>query len=165
MSLVVEDGSVVENANSYASVLDARLYATARGASLPASDAEVESLLIQAMDYIESKRDVFQGYKATPNQSLQWPRTNVVLDHEHFPDDEIPPELVWAQAQLAIDAMTTPLFTTSPNRRAVIKERVDVIETSYAAPQTSGVDTPAFRKAEAWLKPLYISPSFRTQRI
>lgn len=165
MSLVVEDGSVVEDANSYASVLDARLYATARGVALPDDDSAVEALLIQAMDYVESKRDKFQGYKASPSQKLQWPRTNVILDREPFPDDEIPSELVWAQAQLAIDAMTTPLFTTSPNSRSVIKERVDVIETAYAAPQTSGAESPSFRKAESWLRPLYTATSFGTYRI
>ena len=80
MTLIVEDGSIVENANSYVSVDDARTFASLRGVTLPASDAEVEVLLIKATDFIEAQRLRFQGSKVNQDQALQWPRTGVYVD-------------------------------------------------------------------------------------
>lgn len=155
VALIIEDGTGVANADSYITLVEARAYAAKRGLSLPASpagDAELEQLLIKAMDYIEAKRDEFQGTKTESDQSLQWPRSGVTIDGFEIDDDFIPKALKDAQAQLAVDGQTTDLMPAGTGRE-VIKEKVDVIEVQYAE-QGSGSVQPVFTKAEALLAPL-----------
>ncbi|WBF76993.1 hypothetical protein PSV3_00292 [Septimatrevirus PSV34] len=50
ITIVVEDGSGVTNANSYVSVADARIYASNRGVELPLDDDELAAMLIRSTD-------------------------------------------------------------------------------------------------------------------
>lgn len=84
MTLIVEDGSNVANANSYLSLTDIRAYATSRGITLPV-DALLEPMVFKSMDYIESVGSNFQGtprYTAPDYtaQSLQWPRAAILYE-------------------------------------------------------------------------------------
>lgn len=131
MALLIEDGSGVENAASYATVSEARLYASARGITLSVVDADVEVLLTKALDYVESFRDRFKGDKLNGTGYLQWPRLNVDLDGFAVESDEIPLELVNAQIQAAIEYLTVdPLGTVST--AAVRREKVGPLEVEYA---------------------------------
>ncbi|HEY6021819.1 MAG TPA: DnaT-like ssDNA-binding protein [Candidatus Paceibacterota bacterium] len=130
MALTVEDGTGVAGANSYVSLADARAYALARGATLPAVDASLEALLIRGMDYLESKRDIYTGTK-TYTDKLQWPRTDAVIDDLDVAIDFIPEELKSAQCQLAIELQTyDPLGSTSGQIPKM--EKVGDIEVQYA---------------------------------
>lgn len=152
MALVIEDGSGVAGANSYIDVTAARAYASARGLSLPATDADVEVLLIKAMDFIEAFRTEFQGLKTDTAQALQWPRTGATLDGYEVASDTIPTVLASAQAQLAADANLQELMPTRTGRE-VVMEKVDVISVQYAESGDTNPQ-PIFTKAEALLKPL-----------
>lgn len=153
MALIIENGSLVENATSYASIDAARAFAEARAATLPVDDPDLETLLIQAMDVLESLRDSFKGSKVDPaTQALQWPRMDVVIDGYDLPITSIPKELIAAQCQLAIEANLTDLMPTGDGRD-VIREKVDVLETEYA-PGSGGVAQPYFPKVQAFLAPL-----------
>ena len=55
MALIIEDGTVVAGANSFATDAELQAYAAVRQVSLPAAQAEREALLITAIDYIVSK--------------------------------------------------------------------------------------------------------------
>ena len=90
MTIIVEDGTIVDNANSYVSELDLIAYALVRGVIIASEDAE--ELLIKSMDYVESLG--FKGIKIRQDQSLQWPRASVVIDSYLTGTDEIPDELV-----------------------------------------------------------------------
>jgi len=74
VELTVEDGSIVTGANSYVSLAAARSYAAARGATVPAADADLEVMIIKAMDYLESHRDQFLGDSVERDQPLSFPR-------------------------------------------------------------------------------------------
>jgi len=160
MALIVEDGTNVPNANSYADVTYIRAFAEARGVELPAADSAVEVMATNAMDYIEALRNKFQGSKtySDPAQALQWPRSGVLIDCTSFPDDEIPVELKKAQAQLVVEQMEMPDLSPSTDGYAVAKEKVDVIEVEYASGRLSGsataVATPSYPKVDAYLDPL-----------
>lgn len=158
MALIIEDGSGVVGANSYVDAAYASSYASSRGENLPTDPAEVEKLLIQAMDYIEAFRNQFQGSKTDPTQELQWPRINVVIDDQDFPSDAIPKELRLAQSQLAIDSYAIGGLTPTTDSYAIAKEKIDVIEVEYATGgRLSGSSPPAqptFPKADAFLEPL-----------
>lgn len=156
MAITVEDGTIVAGANSYASVADLRDYADDRGISLPSSDSACEILLIKAADYVESKRDKYQGIKAESDQPMQWPRDGAYVDGFEVSASEIPRELKYAQMQLACDAHTTDIM---PNRLvatqgAVTRQKVGDLEVAYANP-TNPLSVPAFAKADALLAPLY----------
>ncbi len=142
MTLTVETGAIVTNANSYVSTTDFTAYATARGVTLTSG---AETLLVQAMDYIESLSYI--GMKSTATQPLQWPRTNVYIDGYLFADDDIPQELINAQMQvaMAIDVGNGPLVTVA---RSTKRERVGELEVEYMAGASS---TPIVRSINAML--------------
>ena len=78
MAIVVENGSVVSGANSYISLADFKLYAAARGITLPA-DATVEAYLVKSTDYLESNRNRFVGTLTDRDQALSWPDRKSVV--------------------------------------------------------------------------------------
>lgn len=165
MPLVIENGSLVANANSYVSVADARAYAEARASTLPEENADVEAALFVAMDYLESLRAEFQGYKVSPGvQALQWPRTGVQIDGWDFPIDAIPNELKFAQIQLAIESASGTDLMPTGDGREVIRKKVDVLETEWA-PGSGGAAQPVFIKVRAFLAPLLQSGGWGRMKV
>lgn len=158
MALIIEDGTGVVGANSYIDAATARAYADARGLTLPAADAEVERLLVKAMDFIESFRGEFQGIKTSVDQALQWPRRGALLDGYPIDEDAIPTVLASAQAQLAADANLQDLMPIGTGKE-VVMEKVDVVQVQYAETGDANPQ-PIFTKAEALLKPLLKSGLF-----
>lgn len=125
--IVVEDGSIVENANSYVSVATFEAYAAARGITLT---GDSEQLLIQAMDYIEGLN--YQGRKVSADQPLQWPRSGVIIDGYYVDSDVIPQELKNGEMQtaIAIDMGQSPLASITQN---AIRKKVGSIEIEYSS--------------------------------
>lgn len=155
MSLTIEDGSGVADANSFVTVAEATAYAEARGLSLPATDAEKEQLLIKAADYLLSVEDRFKGERVAADQALSWPRKDVYLygSLEPLPDNQIPKALKNAQCQLAVDLVNNDLQPTDQGKE-VQTETVGPLSTTYFRSGTS-VAQPA--KALALLEPLFRS--------
>jgi hypothetical protein len=110
MPLIVEDGTGVEDANSYVSVAEADAYYSDRNiinwAGLGATNATKEGLLIQAADHLNQ----FFTWKGEPydvNQRLGLPTLTY---------DYIPWPVKHAQILLAREALAGPLSTTFGNR-------------------------------------------------
>jgi len=124
-TIIVEDGTVVAGANSYASESELINYASDRGVVLTAA---TDVLLIKAMDYIESLS--FIGSKGSEGQPLQWPRKDVYIDGFYAGSATIPAALKTGQiaTALAIDSENSPLANVE---RATKREKVDVIEIEY----------------------------------
>lgn len=158
MALIIEDGTIVVGANSYVTVAEAKAYAISRGENFPTVDTQIETLLYNAMDYVEAYRSQFSGQKVETTQATQWPRLNVTIDGNDFPSDQIPNELKQAQCQLAVDKYAIGDLTPSTDGYAVSMEKVDVIEVQYASGgRLSGQSLPAeptFPKADTFLEPL-----------
>ncbi len=74
MAVIVEDGSGVAGANSYASEEQLQAWAGARGYTLT---GDLSVLLVRAFDYIEAREPRFVGYRTYGATS--WPRTCVTL--------------------------------------------------------------------------------------
>lgn len=125
MAILVEDGSVVSGANSYATEAELTAYAADRAVTLT---ADTDVLLIKAMDFIEAQD--YKGDKSTKGQPLQWPRDFVYIDGYAVDSDEIPELLKQAQMQtaLSIDEGNDPLATIG---RATKREKADVLEVEY----------------------------------
>jgi hypothetical protein len=155
MTLIIEDGTGVAGAISYATVAEARLYASIRGLTLPVADAAVETALVKACDYLQSLEDQFKGTRTTPaTQPLAWPRTRVFLFGQTLSLDDatIPQQLKSAQCQLAYDAVSTDLLPQGTGRE-ILSEGIGPLSTTYAK---RGSDTvrPTLNKAMAILQPL-----------
>lgn len=157
MALVVEDGTGVANANTYASVAEAKAFAGLRGATLPSADTDIEILLIKAMDFLEAQSSRFQGSRTHTTQLLSFPRTGVTIDNLSVDANAIPSELKYAQIQLAIEANTTDLQPTRQSGASgpVTRKKVDTIEIEYSSEKARGF-TPAFAKADAHLSKLFV---------
>lgn len=136
--ITVEDGSGVDNANSYMTVAELTSFASDRGLVLPEDNEVKETFLIRAFDYLESMEPKFIGEKANADQETAWPRkpsTGCCSNHYGhndfkylsgnsidgltyegnngfpFESDEIPNALKKATAQLVVELQAgTPLF-------------------------------------------------------
>jgi hypothetical protein len=148
-TIIVEDGSIVPNANSYVDVSDLEAYAADRGVALNASD--LTTLLIRAMDYIEAQN--FKGIKMRGDQSLQWPRSSVWIDAYQVAGNEIPNILKDAEmeAAISIDQSVDPLANIDRLESSVT---VGPISVSY---EKGGNATPIVRKISAKLNKLLLS--------
>ena len=153
MALVIEDGTGLAGAESFATVAEARAFATARGVALSATDSVVEVALRNASDYLGSLELRWQGSRSTAVQALGWPRKCVMIYGTAFAEDAIPVQLINAQCQLCIDISAGTVLQPTGQGREVIRTKVDVIETEYAK-QGSGTVVPEPTKAMAILEPL-----------
>lgn len=153
MSLVVEDGTGLSNAESFISVAAASTRHTALGNAAwaaAANDTVREQALRRATAYMEQAyRRRWLGIRAHEEQALSWPRAVDVLVDDYLLDtDIIPAEVKNACADLALRALAEDL---SPDlERAVVREKVGPIETEYdrASPQSK-----RFRAVDAMLAP------------
>lgn len=143
VTIVVEDGSIVANANSYQTVAQARAYALQRGITLDADDDVVGAQLINATDYLQQFECQYQGKRTDcENQLLAWPRTGVVLCCEDFDPNTIPANLKAAQNTLVIAQKSgVVLFPNIGPADYVIREKVGPLETEYANPIEAGITT------------------------
>jgi len=140
MSLIVEDGSIVANANTYASKATVDEYHAARGnASWLPSSEDAEPAILRAMDYLESLTWTGTAYYGpvggTGYQELQWPRYGVAIGGYELDYDEIPPQVIRALCEAALVEMEEPGSLAPDQERGgmIISQTVDVISTTYAS--------------------------------
>lgn len=129
MTIIVEDGTIVADANSYVTVAELDTFASLRGVTLPTLEADKEVLLIQGTDYTETFWDRYQGTIVDETQSLQFPRNGVYVNGFLVASNAIPQSLKNAQMQAAIESISTTLSPSTGQN--IKKEKVDVIEVEY----------------------------------
>jgi hypothetical protein len=171
IAIIIEDGSIVTNANSFVTIAEARSYALQRGVELSAIDDEVAAQLIKASDYLESFAEKYKGEMVSFEQFLQWPRLGVYLynSETEFPSNLIPKELKNAQCAVVLAiAEGVEIMPNYSNADFVIEETVGPITTKYADPVKTGV-LPTLTAVDALLQPLLVSGlsgfSIRTIRV
>ncbi len=152
MALIIEDGSIVAGANSFATVVECRAYCDARALVLPTADADVEVLLINAADYLFTLEEDYQGLRVDSTQVLPFPRETVILYGADI-SGTIPQILKDGQSRLAFDATTTTLQATGAGR-VTKEETVGPVGVEYAE---DGVSNPQAQPTAALtiLKPLF----------
>ncbi len=154
MSIIVEDGSIVEDANSYVTIEETRTYALNRGVTLSAVDADVSALLINAIDYLEAQRARYQGTKVSSIQSLQFPRFDVVIDGIEQDPLLIPSILKQAQMRLVIEANNGIVLMPTRSGGFVTEDTVGPITTKYSDKVAVSVE-PEMTAVDTLLAPLY----------
>lgn len=112
MALVLEDGTGVAGANTYALEADADAYFEARGnTTWTDSTDDKEGALVRATAAIEAKYGSrYPGSRANGrSQPLGWPRTSATdADDEEIADDEIPQELIDAVCEASLRELIEP---------------------------------------------------------
>jgi len=129
MALTIETGAGVAGADSYAALADFVTYAANYGFTLPGTDAAKEVLLRRAALQMNNLK--WKGERVEADQSLAWPRNNVVVDYETLSNSSIPARIQYGQMALAaeiyVDDTTPPETAKGP----VIEQTVDVITVKY----------------------------------
>ena len=130
--MIIEDGTGLENANSYVSVEFADDYFSARGVSeWAALETEVkEQSLIKATDFIDN---VFQWYgkREFEHQALRFPRVGL-RDYEGAEISGIPTCLRQAVCDAAIIANGSELFETAEHNGDVVSETITTLSFTYS---------------------------------
>ena len=152
--LIIEDGTIVANANSIATDAEMKTYASLRGLTVPATQPERESLLILAMDYLRSIENRMRGTRTDVDQALPEPRTNVCLYGQTIDANTIPIEYKNAQIEAAIAANTVSLLTNEASTN-VKKERLATLETEFF--EGGGWAIARLDRVDAALNPLLTS--------
>lgn len=163
MTLIIEDGTLVTDANSYITEIEANAILAAFGfpALIPLN---AEAQLMQAAQYLESFRPRYKGTTEINQQSLAWPRTGVVIDGFDFPFDEIPIQLKRAQAIASgYVAAGKNLYANSCGQE-VIQKTVDVISVTYAESGIADAQ-PSFGLIDAQLEILLKPFTLKTRRV
>jgi hypothetical protein len=144
MALIIEDGSGVANANSYVTAAQWDAWATARGISHSHSTSKIEEYILTAMDYFEAQ--YFIGRKATDEQELQWPRTEVYIDSYSVDSDEIPKQVKNAVYEIT-RTVSDGNFALSARERQTTQEKIGDITVTYKNNASMRKETPAVTSA------------------
>lgn len=165
MTLVVEDGTGLANAESYVSVADCTDYHSKRDnaawAATAASPATVrENLLRRATEYLDSiYGERWQGEQVNPSvQALNWPRQYVYVENNtiELSSTSLPVALVRATCEVALLLAEGEDLLPALERGGRIKALTQVVgplseRTAYAddAPSTT-----VYHSVDRYVKPL-----------
>ena len=142
MTLIIEDGSIVPNANSYTSLSDARDYLSSMGYELDTDDAIANQTLIKGFNYVNSFESQYQGCRVSALQTGSFPRVGVYVNGFPLASDAIPAQLIQAQSLAAYEENqeSGSLFPSGSNQTITSEEVVGAIKVSYA---DNGLDSNA----------------------
>jgi hypothetical protein len=140
VTLIVEDGTGLSNAEAYASAAEFTAYVADMGYELtPAVPplASLEAALRRATNFIDSTyAERWPGYPRNGRaQMLDWPRLYVVDSNGYpVPSDVVPAEVVTATMEAALREHTTPnsLLPDVTAGQRVISETVGPISVRYS---------------------------------
>lgn len=154
MALVVEDGSGLDDAESYLSVADADSYHTNRGNSgWDGDETAKEAALRKATQYLDATYS-WKGSISSTTQALNFPRTNVFDSQGRDLSNGIPQKVKNATAELALVALSSELLANVDNSNYYKKEKVEGLEVEY---KDNAPATTQYLFADRMLSDLYSS--------
>jgi hypothetical protein len=142
---VVEDGTGLSTAVSYASLSDADTYHSRRGntAWTQLTVGNKKAALVKAADYLlQLYTSQWKGVRINGTQALDWPRAEVEREDygissagyygwlAYYPDDEVPAAVKNAACEAALSSITAALL--AEQSQSVVREKVDVLEVQYS---------------------------------
>lgn len=162
INLVIEDGTGLTTSNSYVSLSYADQYAINRNYSgwVTQSDYVKSAAIIKAMDYVDNIFN-WKGTRLYKNQSLNFPRKNIVDDDGFDYSGEIPERLKKAVCEAAFLVYSQYTLYASKDPNGAIKKdrkKADVVETEkeYFSSDEVEIDyTSAYEALDTLLKGLF----------
>jgi len=154
MPIVVEDGTGLPAANSYASEDDFDTYTEDRAYVVVVGDTE--AALIRGTQSLEAMYGTrWPGQRLNGrDQGLGWPRTGAIdANGETIDENEVPIEVIEATAELAMRELATPGSTSPDLARGgtVRRVRAGSVEVEYAS---NAQATTTFTLIDGILEPL-----------
>lgn len=157
MALIIEDGTIVAGADSFATAAELVTYATNFGVTIPATQAAQEVLLRRAA--LQMAAMSWKGDFVEVDQPLSWPRIGVhrgtsggggliwdrrnsAMYSQDVPSDEIPPQIKSGQMALAGEIYADDLVSPETKQGAVTSEKVGPISQTFGEAK-SWVSRPA----------------------
>lgn len=154
MSIVVEDGTGLSNAESYLSVSGADSYHTNRGNdSWTGSDAVKEQALRKATEYLDNHYQWIGDIYLT-TQTLNWPRTFAYDSQGRAVNNIVPSKVENAAAELALLALSEDLVPVTTSSDYAKREKVGDLEIEY---RDSAPASRQFTNVDRILSGLYTS--------
>lgn len=151
MTLIVEDGSGLANAESYLSVATFKSYCDARGLSYAGQvDSVIEQKLRIATGYIDTVKR-YKGSRLLSAQALEFPRDGLT-DWGGLIVTGVPGRVKQACAELAFKAFTENLYVDLDRGGMVTSQSVGPLSVSYAADAPAGK---SFMSAMKLLEPYF----------
>ncbi len=154
MALIVEDGTIVTDANSFLSLADARAIADTYGVTLPTDDTEAEQALVNGTSYLSTYESRLSGCRVSSEQSLMYPREGVCLYGFELDNDVIPDNLkralVFAAADISDDGNP---WGDNDDGKTITSEKLDVLQTDYAENGVTG-SSYVIPRVDSEMKPL-----------
>lgn len=128
IEVIVEDGNLVEGANSYVSLEEATAYQRRfnRQDWLGLSEDEKKASLIKATQYVDNQF-TWKGRRKYQTQELGFPRV-MLLDLDGFEVTGIPARLKQAICEAAYYGYQTDLFQTYESEQGIIKRNKERVE-------------------------------------
>lgn len=161
MAIVVEDGTIVADANSYVTLAEVRDYATLRGITVPAADGDLEKHLHLAMDWFESEDFPSARFDAT--QELSFPRDVIVVDGVRYMEGAIPKlvkQIICEATCTSVTIALQPQFAGS-SLGQLKRKKIDVLEKEYFPSQGTASYMPILAKLDALMEKLLYADGFR----
>jgi len=158
MSLIIEDGSKVDNSDSYVSRADYIAHALTLGVTIADADA-ADVQLRQAAIYIGQHEANLKGDTVSRDQSMAYPRYNLWINGWSWSSDEIPTEVIDCQLAFALDINGgEDLWNRSVNPNAVVKkQRVEGAVSREFAVNERGVNPTKKSTGDPLLYPLLVN--------
>lgn len=128
--------SLIVGTNTYVDISEANQYWLDRNNETwsSANEQDKEKALLQATQFIDNAYD-FTGWQKTDNV-LAFPRNGVTVVNGNlrgvsYDNETIPPQIISAVCELALEALSGSLRPSQERGGAVKREKVDVIEVEY----------------------------------
>ena len=143
VTLIVEDGSGLPNANSYCDLDYAIEYCTMKGYTSwqSLSENEQKIFIIRGTEFVDNFYN-WKGIRSKGSQSLAFPRFDL-FDDDRYEINGIPEKLKKACLEAAFLNSTSgsdTLFATKDENGAVKRQKVDSLEVEYFSNQQNGTN-------------------------
>lgn len=139
MAIIVEDGTIVSNANSYITVSGVDDYCSKMGytAWATTTSGNKEIALLKGMRYIDGLK--WKGIRYTQNQYTAWPRDEVYdVDDRLVPYNTIPIKVIESVCEACVLAIPTSDYNLEAN---ISKEDYKVSESVSSVVSSSYIIT------------------------
>lgn len=125
-SLIVEDGSIVANSNTFISVANFVLYAADRGITIDNTSAAVT--IFKLNDYIGSLP--FNGDLVEDDQTMPFPRENLYVNGALIANDIVPKQIIKGSYELGL-SINAGYDPTAVVERATKSEQLGPMKVEY----------------------------------
>lgn len=147
MTLIIEYGSGLADAESFATAAELADYALKFGKVIPAEEPAQESLLRRAA--LQMNALPWKGCAVTRDQALAWPREGVCRNGFDLAWNAIPAQVKAGQLALAAEIHSDDLADPATKQGAITEETVGPLTTKYAAASSVITKAAAIRQSYA----------------